>query len=192
MSIDITDWAWANEPRDWSLDNGVLRIKTENITDYWRKTFYGFTRESGHFLYQSISGDFTCEVLLAATFGALYDQLGLMIRSDSQHWVKAGLEYSDGAVQISTVVTNQYSDWSVTKCDWYRGTLKVRITRHKEAIRVEYLDKDNCWILLRLAYLKMANSCSVGMMCCSPERMGFIGTFSEFEIREPIPSSLHQ
>ena len=42
--------AWHNEPRQWSLNDGELTVHSDDKTDFWRDTYYGFTRDSGHFL----------------------------------------------------------------------------------------------------------------------------------------------
>lgn len=191
ITMTSNRFTWANEPNDWSEQQDELNVVTDLNTDFWRKTYYGFIRDNGHFRYQEISGDFTCEVELVAEFDCLYDQLGLMIRADNEHWVKAGLEYSDNAVQISAVVTNDHSDWSVQRCDWYSGSINIRITRHAETIRIEYMDESGNWNLMRLAFLKMPETCELGMMCCSPERSGFKARFKNFKFGEPINRELH-
>ena len=37
-----------------------------------------------------------------------------MLRASDQYWMKCGIEYVDGIQQASAVVTNDFSDWSVT------------------------------------------------------------------------------
>jgi regulation of enolase protein 1 (concanavalin A-like superfamily) len=105
--------SWLNEPRDWSLENGVLRAVTELRTDFWCETFYGWTTDNGHFFYQPTTGDFTAEVIVSATHTTRFDQAGMMIRADERNWLKAGLEVTSGAVQISTVFTREFSDVSI-------------------------------------------------------------------------------
>ena len=41
-----------------------------------------------------------------------FDQAGLIIYKDSEHWLKTGIEYVDGHPKLSCVITNKYSDWS--------------------------------------------------------------------------------
>jgi len=38
---------WLNEPRDWHLEADVLDVSTEQETDFWRETHYGFTEITG-------------------------------------------------------------------------------------------------------------------------------------------------
>jgi regulation of enolase protein 1 (concanavalin A-like superfamily) len=58
---------WLNEPNEWSLEGDILRAVTEFQTDFWRKTFYGWVTENGHFYHQPVTGDFTAEVVVSAT-----------------------------------------------------------------------------------------------------------------------------
>ena len=182
---------WLNEPRVWSVDDDTIRADTEANTDFWRKTFYGFIRDSGHFYYRSVSGDFTAEVTLSGRFETLYDQSGLMLRVDERNWLKTGIEYTDGATHVSTVITRDFSDWSMVPWPAYVGSLQIRLTRHDTALRVQCLGDDGVWQLLRLGYLELPETVQVGVMCCSPEREGFAATFTDFRVSEPISRDLH-
>jgi uncharacterized protein len=103
---------WLNEPRDWHLEAGVLNVSTERETDFWRETHYGFTRNNGHFFNCETNGDFTAELRVQAQYDELYDQAGIMVRIDDAHWVKAGIEMSDGKALLSSVLTVGQSDWA--------------------------------------------------------------------------------
>ncbi len=182
---------WLNEPPEWSAEGRVLQVTTGDRTDFWRSTFYGFIRDDGHLMYQPTPGDFTASVTLTARYEELYDQCGLMVRVDDRHWLKTGVEYTDGAEHMSTVVTRDFSDWSITAPPVEQGDLRLRVTRHGEALRSEYSKGDGGWHLLRLAYLDMPETVAVGVMCCSPQRAGLHVGFRDFTIGPPISRSLH-
>jgi uncharacterized protein len=170
-----------------------LRVVTGKGTDFWRGTFYGFWRDNGHFLSRPVAGDFSVEVTIAGRFETLYDQAGLMVRLSESHWVKAGIEYADGAMQFSVVVTNDNSDWSQMPVRADNGRIRLRLTRHGEAIRIQFLDQNSDrWQAARLAYLPKSESIEVGVMCCSPERAGFEVVFSDFSLGPPISRNLHE
>ena len=40
--------AWVNEPSRWNIDGDQLTLATENETDFWRETYYGFVHDNGH------------------------------------------------------------------------------------------------------------------------------------------------
>jgi hypothetical protein len=47
------DGVWLNEPERWAAQRDSLQIVMDKTTDFWRKTHYGFNRDSGHFLWFS-------------------------------------------------------------------------------------------------------------------------------------------
>ena len=111
--MTLQDLTWLNPPPQHSIDGDAVRVRTGKETDFWRETFYGFRRDNGHFMYRPVEGDFTAEVTVDGRYEVLYDQAGLMVRLSETHWVKAGIEYTDGVMYFSVVVTNDASDWSL-------------------------------------------------------------------------------
>ena len=185
---------WMNEPPRWHEADGVLRVSTGANTDFWGRTFYGFVRSSGHARLQPVRGDFTAAVQVSAAYETLYDQAGLMVWANADNWLKAGIEFTDGAMHISTVVTRGgYSDWSQQPvAEAARDAIDLRITRHGEALRVQYRLGTKQWRMIRLAMLAMGEMVDVGMMCCTPERAGLHVTFRNFTVGAPIARDLHE
>lgn len=188
------DLIWQSPPADWTVDGDRLTVVTGEKTDFWNRTFYGFTRRDGHLFHREVDGDFSAEVTLHATFDTLYDQLGLMVRGDDATWLKAGLEYADGRAQVSAVLTRGgWSDWSTCAAtdDEVRAGIRIRLTRHADVVRVQKRDFSGTWHLVRLGHLNLPAAAQVGLMCCSPERAGFRAVFSDFRIGDAIPRDLH-
>ncbi|MBB2981439.1 DUF1349 domain-containing protein [Paraburkholderia tropica] len=183
---------WLNVPAAIEARPEGLLVRTGDRTDFWRGTFYDFWRDSGHFGYVTVEGDFSVEVTVDGRYETLYDQAGLMIRLGESHWVKAGTEYTDGEICLSVVVTNDNSDWSVQRLAVPATGLRLRLTKHREAVRVQYLrEEDQQWQMIRLAYLPPASKADVGLMCCSPERKGFEVLFRDFKVGPAIDRRLH-
>lgn len=192
MTSDFAGMAWLNPPPRHVFGDGTLHVRTGKETDFWRETFYGFRRDNGHFLYRPVAGDFSAEVTVKGEYKALYDQAGLMLRLSETHWIKAGIEYTDGLAYFSVVVTNDTSDWSLVSIPTDPDGVRIRLTRHAEAIRVQYLEAaDGRWKPVRLAHFPVSRSVNVGMMCCSPQREGFEVMFSGFSVGPPIARELH-
>ncbi|MBZ9865674.1 DUF1349 domain-containing protein [Mesorhizobium sp. CA15] len=190
--MSMADMTWLNPPPQHTVRDGTLTVRTGKETDFWRETFYGFWRDNGHFLYRSVEGDFSAEVTVKGDYKVLYDQAGLMLRLSETHWIKAGIEYTDGLAYFSVVVTNDTSDWSLVAIAAGKDGVRIRLTRHAEAIRIQYLDaSDGHWKPVRLAYFPISKTVDVGMMCCSPQREGFEATFSGFTIGPAIARDLH-
>jgi regulation of enolase protein 1 (concanavalin A-like superfamily) len=181
-----------NEPPVWSFVNGELSLRTGNETDFWRETFYGFTRDSGHAWLRPVSGDFTAEVTVRGDYETLYDQAGLMLRVDAANWIKTGIEYTDGLMHFSVVVTRGVSDWSVIPLPRAKPSddVKVRLTRHGDAVRVQFSVAGAPWQMARLCPFS-AGDAQIGMAACSPQRAGFGARFTGFSVGPAISRELH-
>ncbi|MEZ5754488.1 MAG: DUF1349 domain-containing protein [Paracoccaceae bacterium] len=182
---------WLNPPAEAVEDAGGLEVVTGERTDFWRETFYGFVRHSGHFLWESVQGDFTAEVTIAGKYRALYDQAGLMMLLSDQHWIKCGVEVNDGQPVFSTVVTNLRSDWATMPLPFDAAKLRLRLSRHGDAVRVDVARPGGGWWLARLGYLPGGMPAKVGIMACSPERARFRVRFSDYRCGPPIARDLH-
>ena len=95
MTVNFETGIWLNEPMTWSRDGNRVSLVTDAKTDFWRNTYYGFVRDSGHFLGYEAGSSFTATVRVTGKFESLYDQAGLMIRIDDTRWVKTGVELTD-------------------------------------------------------------------------------------------------
>jgi uncharacterized protein len=149
-------------------------------------------RDDGHLRFARASGDFTAEATVSGDYRELYDQAGLMLRVDERHWIKAGIELVGGRRTLSVVVTRERSDWSTVPAFEAPDPVRLRLSRHGTAVRVEWSPADaERYAMLRLAYLPTGEAPSlVGPMCCSPERAGFVARFCDFRLGAPISGDL--
>ena len=187
----FTQGSWLNPPETWSADGAQLRVTTDAQTDFWRKTQYGFIRDSGHFFGTETDGDFTAQLHVAAQYSALYDQAGMMVRIDDNHWIKCGVEFSDGQLLLSTVLTADTSDWAVSIAPAMPDGFWLRVTVAQGVIRVQYSLDGQRWPLLRLAPFPVAPRYLAGPMCCTPERGGLEVVFSQFAVGPALLKDLH-
>lgn len=184
---------WLNEPPSWQAFGDGVSLVTGAQTDFWQDTFYGFRRDNGHALLRPVSGDFSASATIRGDYEHLYDQAGMMLRADAGCWVKTGIEFTDGLMHFSTVVTLAgRSDWSVIPLPDAEtdAGLHVRLTRHGDAIRVQYALGSSSWRMARLAPFPQVEA-AVGLMACSPQRAGFRARFADFEVGPPISRQLH-
>jgi len=184
---------WLNPPPSAEIRDGALHVRSGEKTDFWQGTYYGFHRDDGHFLNQRRKGDFTAEVTFSARYEALYDQAGLMIRADERRWMKCGIEYTDGAMHFSTVVTNSHSDWSAFRIDHSFEQVSARVTRNGDALFIQYrTDVMKEWRMARLAWFDPdIEDLMVGPAFCSPQRAGFEATFHAFTLADPVSRDIH-
>lgn len=184
---------WRNPPPEHSETDAGLTLRTGRDTDYWNNTFYGFRHDNGHFRATRVGGDFSMEISFLADYRTLYDQAGAMVWVDENNWLKCGIEYTDGALHFSVVVTrDDQSDWSVMP---FAGApdrpVVLRVTRHAEALRVQVQTEDGSWQLVRLCFLRMPETVEAGPMACSPTSEGLEVRFTRIDIGEPISRELH-
>jgi len=182
---------WHNEPQQWTLHDGTLDVVTDKNTDFWRETYYGFERDSGHLFGAKVTGDFTASFRIQASYESLYDQAGIMVRIDERRWIKGGIELSDGAACIGSVLTVDRSDWSTAAYDGRPEDFYLRVTVKNGVLRLQFSADGKRWPLLRLCPFPNAQSYLVGPMCCTPEREGLQVRFSEFQVGPPLDKALH-
>lgn len=174
---------WFNEPAISEQSLGQIEIMTRAKTDFWRKTFYGYITDNGHFFYLPIAGDFVLESRVTGQYTDLYDQAGLMVRVDSENWMKCGIELVDGVEHASVVMTRDFSDWSTvggitTKTTWWR------VVRKGDSLESLYSLDGKAYTSIRLGYLQLPKTVNAGIMCASPEGKGFKCTFDELQLTQ--------
>lgn len=166
---------WRCEPNNWFLDkkSSQLVLETDQETDYWLKTHYGFEVDNGHFLYTKTNKNFRMTTRVEALPKSKYDQAGLMIRFSEDIWVKTSLEYiPDGLSKLGAVVTNRgYSDWSTQYVDFKDVQLYYRISKIGQNCYVDFSLNGEVWNQIRIAHLDVPENSTVlaGVYACSPQ-----------------------
>jgi uncharacterized protein len=191
MTLGRSDGIWMNEPKQWTEKGNNLEVVTDNATDFWRETHYGFIRDNGHFLGFKAGDAFTAELRVRGNFQALYDQAGIMVRVDANRWLKAGIEFADGRAMLSSVLTDGRSDWATAPYEHDARDFRLRVTVAHGVLRVQASNDGKVWPLMRLAPFAKNPSYLVGPMACTPERAGLEVAFSEFRMTAPLGKDLH-
>jgi uncharacterized protein len=185
------DSTWINEPDQWSVDGATLSVETGLETDFWRQTAYGFVHDSGHALVSAFPDNRSFELSVQADFSQDFDQAGIMVWADQEHWVKCGLEFADGVLGLGAVVTNEVSDWSTAPVPgWARKTVFLRASRAGDGLTIRARTTGSPWQLVRLAPLDPAKTWQVGAHAASPSRAGLLVKFSDRR-EGPADASLH-
>lgn len=173
---------WYNEPSFWQEDEHSITVKAGGKTDFWRFTRHTYITDNGNFYYRSVTGDFTATVKVSGAYADQYDQAGLMVRESALVWMKCGIEYVDGTMNASAVLTREFSDWSILPLAGRPADIWFRVERIAEAIEVSYaLDGEN-FTMIRQGYLSTAPTLQVGVMAAAPLGDGFEVTFSDFSV----------
>lgn len=132
------------------------------------------------------------EVSFLLDFTEQFDQAGVLVRADEHHWVKAGVEVSDGRPQIGAVATRGTSDWSVAPAppEWEGKEVTVRVSRTGGALVIRARVAGGPWQLVRVCPEPSDGLLLAGPYLCAPTREGLVVTFTSVRFTEP-DVSLH-
>lgn len=186
---------WTTEPDHVDERGGDLHVTAVEGSDAWRITSYGFVHDTEHALLVPFPQDTAMEVEFTAAFAAQFDQAGIFVRASDQHWIKAGVEYADGACQLGAVVTDGVSDWSLaTVSDWVGKRVLLRVSRSGNALTVRAGLADAAGgtqlQLVRVIPLDPDLEVEAGPLVCAPTRSGLTVPFHAWRLVEP-DASLH-
>lgn len=177
---------WTHEPDAAEFDGDVFRVTAVEGSDAWRTTSYGFVHDSEHALLQPTDGPFSVEASFVLDYAEQFDQAGVFLRVDELTWIKAGVEFSDGAPQLGAVVTHRFSDWSVSPVpEWAGRVVTVRASRDGDAVTIRAWAEGDEPRLVRVAYLDPEAAVCAGLLCAGPTRAGLTVTFTGFRVGTP-------
>lgn len=175
---------WMNEPASSKIVGEQIVVRSRAKTDFWQKTFDGYVADNGHFYHFSVPGDFTFTACINGTYATQYDQAGLMVRLDSENWMRCGTELIDGKRFASVVFTRNYSDGSTmadlseTEPIWWRAI------RKKDSIETLCSLKGIQFTSVRMGYFPPGRPVEVGIMCAAPSGQGFEATFKDLKLQK--------
>lgn len=174
--------SWMNEPASSNLVGDKLAVRSRAKTDFWRKTFYGYITDNGHFFHLPASGDFIFQTRINGQYAALYDQAGLMVRKDAENWMKCGTEFFDDRRHASVVFTRDFSDWSTMPDLSDTAPIWWRAVRKKDSIETLCSLDGKAFTSVRQGYFPPDEKVDVGIMCAAPEGPGFEAVFDNLKL----------
>ncbi|MFV0450660.1 MAG: DUF1349 domain-containing protein [Propioniciclava sp.] len=176
---------WTHPPLEVVEADEALRVTAVEGSDAWRLTSYGFIHDSEHALLVPFAPDTAVEVEFDAVFTEQFDQAGIFLSADAEHWVKAGVEFADGVLHLGAVVTDHRSDWSVAPVPaWAGRRLVVRVSWAGDALTVRAAVAGEPWQLVRVIPWT-ATTASAGPFVCAPTRSGLTVTFHDWRNTAP-------
>lgn len=163
-----------------STPSGDLIVGAEEGSDAWRITSYGFIHDSAHALVAPVEAPRALEVVFTVDYSEQFDQAGLFIESGPEEWLKAGVEFADGAPQLGAVVTRGMSDWSVApRPDLAGRKVRLRASWAGDAVTLRAGVDGQPLSLLRVAPWTPTAPVRAGLFCCAPTRAGLEVVFHE-------------
>lgn len=180
----LVDWSqgeWTNQPEEVQETCEGLAVTAKPQSDAWRVTSYGFVHDTEHGLVRPFAHESAIEVSFIADFSENFDQAGILVRVSDERWVKAGVEFSDGSLQLGAVVTDGVSDWSVAPVpEWSGQEVTIRVSWSGDALTVRAKAGVGEFRMVRLVPFAPQLMALAGPYTCAPSRAGLTVTFTEW------------
>lgn len=179
---------WIREPKEYNIDEHKITIITEECTDLWQRTYYGFQNDNAPVLQMKTSDKYFSFVVKTEFEGKRrFDQCGVVIYLDSENWLKGSIEYENDKIQrLGSVVTNHgYSDWATTDIDANVKEMWYRLSRREDDYCIECSYDGREFHQMRICHLIEGNDeITFGIYACSPEHSSFKATFTNMKLIE--------
>ncbi|KAJ4461711.1 hypothetical protein PAPYR_1843 [Paratrimastix pyriformis] len=196
-SSNIMNWTqgtWTHPPLKVSSEDGTdMLVHCAEGSDAWRTTSYGFIHDSEHALIAPLAPGHAVEVTFTPDFDHQFDQAGVFLSANNSTWIKAGVEFCDGAPQLGAVVTLGKSDWSVAPVpEWAGHRVTIRASRSGDAVTIRaWIDGNRVSSrLVRVCPFPAEAAVSAGPFCCAPTRAGLVARFHSWVVT-PADGALH-
>ena len=180
--------AWTREPKACTIGEEQIEIVTAPHTDLWQRTYYHFRNDSAPVLqWKTKEQYFSFTVKTQFESKRRFDQCGIVLYMDSEHWLKASIEYENERFQhLGSVVTaNGYSDWATTAIDAAIKTMWYRLSRRADDFCIECSEDGIEFRQMRICHMPTATGeVPFGIYACSPEDSSFRAVFTHLELSE--------
>lgn len=189
-NINADKGFWINKPKKFIISKEKIIITTEEKTDFWQRTHYGFRNDNAPaFLFKTDREAFSFTVKTAFNSKRVYDQCGIIIYQNSDNWFKASIEYENEIYQrLGSVVTNNgYSDWATTDIEADINEMYYRLSRKGNDFYLESSADGTNFKQMRIFHLFEAkNEINIGIYACSPSESTFDAVFTEIDFSESV------
>ncbi|MCI9612928.1 MAG: DUF1349 domain-containing protein [Eubacterium sp.] len=187
--MDIKDFKWIREPKNYLMDSKRVEIVTMPYTDLWQRTYYHFQNDNAPVLQMETDEKFFSFVVKTdfANSHHRFDQCGIVMYLDSENWLKASVEYENGEFQhLGSVVTNDgYSDWATTAISADVSSMWYRFSRREDDYCIECSQDGEYFSQMRICHMKKGNGkIRFGIYACSPEDSSFKAVFTDMRLCE--------
>ena len=190
---ELPGFKWHCPPPVWGFNPEGLFIEPAAATDFWQRTHYGFSADNGHHFWTNNLEDAVLSATVRMQPRHQYDQAGLMVRFNSELWIKTSVEFEPGtANRLGVVVTHHsFSDWSTQDVPPEVNEFSFRVARTGNEFIISAHWAGGEWMQLRMVRLACALNAplAVGPYACSPKGAGFRCVFTELAVDGANPSS---
>jgi uncharacterized protein len=173
---------WINAPTTSRIEGDKLIVRSSPKGDFFRMP--GFVADNGNFFRMPAEGNFVFEARIEGQYSFQYDQAGLMLRQDTENWLKCGTEVVDGKRYAAVVLTRQWSDGSMMQDLTESAPVWWRIVRKKDSVETLCSLDGKSFTSVREAfgYFASALKLEIGIYCAAPEGQGVQATFDSVKL----------
>lgn len=188
MPIKPEAWIWTREPQQSFISEDRIEIISQPYTDLWQRTYYHFRNDTAPVLQISTQERFFSFTVKASFEGRRrFDQCGLVMYQDSEHWLKASMEYENGDFQhLGSVVTNHgFSDWATVRVPASVKEMWYRLSRREDDFCIECSRDGLEFSQMRVCHMwKAEGEVRFGVYAASPEDSSFSAVFTDFALTD--------
>ena len=187
--MDMQAFEWTRPPKRFTVDETRVEIVTEPHTDLWQRTYYHFRNDNAPLLQAETERpyfSFTVRTDFSESRHR-FDQCGIVLYLDSENWLKASVEYENGAFQhLGSVVTNLgWSDWATTVIPADVKTMWYRLSRREDDYCIECSRDGERFEQMRVCHLHAGKGkIRFGLYACSPEDSSFRAVFTDLQLTD--------
>ncbi len=187
--MDLNAFKWIRQPENYQIWDDKIAITTKPHTDLWQRTYYHFRNDNAP-VFQMETEEKYFSFTVKTDFQEShhrFDQCGIVMYLDSENWLKASIEYENGAYQhLGSVVTNHgYSDWATTEIDSSLKSMWYRFTTREDDYCIECSFDGEKFMQMRVCHMFQGDGkIQFGIYACSPENSSFTATFTNMQLTE--------
>ena len=166
---DLTEANWMNEPKTWSLEEGVLHITALEGSDYFNNPIDSTISGSAPFIYWENEKDFIATALVEPDFNSIWNAVSIMVYQDSLNWIKFAFENSDATGKsLVSVVTKEISDDANGPILSTSEKIWLRIIRKGNLYAMHWSEDGEHFKMKRLSALTGLKNVFIGIEAQSP------------------------
>lgn len=183
--VPWADGSWMNQPEAVDQTPLGLKVTATAHSDAWRGADDHAILATQNALVVDFLHGSAMEVEFIADMTAQFDQAGIFLHVAEDHWAKAGMELTQGQLQVGAVVTWRLSDWSACRMsDWNGRAVRVRMSWQDNAVIVRASVDGEKYRLVRWFPLDSSLKVQAGPYLASPSRGGLSITFTDWRTAE--------
>ena len=202
MKIDIKNFKWIREPKEYKITENEIEIVTEPHTDLWQRTYYHFRNDNAPVLQMETNEKYFSFVVETDFMDShtRFDQCGIVLYLETsrlsiiQRLRRGKIELfklcsrlfskNKKFQHLGSVVTNYgYSDWATTEIRADVKKMWYRLSRREDDYCIECSADGIRFSQMRVCHLhEGGNQIRFGVYACSPEESSFKAIFKNMQL----------